>query len=114
MIKRYGNKKSVSEFRHRIALRNNIQTRNPDGSINITKIVSKECWAAIYPISSKQVFEYKSINIEASHLIKIRGKIEISENTQDFLFKNREFEILTVENLQERNIISIIMCKERN
>jgi len=67
---------------------------------------------AVLPLSARQVMEYKSINVEATHMIKIRGEISVSKLNR-ISFNSRVFEILTVENLQERGIIKILTCKER-
>lgn len=67
---------------------------------------------ALLPMTAKQVLEYKSVNVEASHLIKIRGEIEVSELNR-VVIDSREFEILTVEDIQERGIVKWIECKER-
>ena len=71
---------------------------------------------ALLTLTAKQVFEYKSINVEASHLIKIRGEIEVSELNRVVITQNnkeRIFEILDVEDIQERGIVKWIFTKER-
>jgi SPP1 family predicted phage head-tail adaptor len=67
---------------------------------------------AIMPLSAKQIFEYRSLNVEATHFIKIRGEVEVNELNQ-ILYGSREFEILTVEDIQERGIVKWITSKER-
>ncbi len=67
---------------------------------------------ALIPVSAQQVVEYKSVNVEASHLIKLRGEIEVSEQNRIFI-DNRTFEILEIEDIQERGIVNWIECKER-
>ena len=75
---------------------------------------------AILPMTAKQIMEYRSVNVEASHLIKIRGEIEISELNRIIVesgtapnVKTRIFEILSVEDIQERGIVKWISTKER-
>lgn len=67
---------------------------------------------ALLSMSAKQVLEYKSVNVEASHLIKIRGEIAVSELNR-VVVGSRIFEILNVEDIQERGIVKWISCKER-
>lgn len=68
--------------------------------------------AAISPIQAKQQFINKSVGVDATHLIKIRGAISIDEKENRFLFGARIFEIMTVEDIQERGIVKVITCKE--
>jgi SPP1 family predicted phage head-tail adaptor len=67
---------------------------------------------AFIPMRAKQVFEYKSLNVEASHVIKIRGEIEVSELNR-IVWDGRVFEILTVEDVQERGVVKWLTTIER-
>jgi SPP1 family predicted phage head-tail adaptor len=67
---------------------------------------------AVSPISARQIAEYASINVEATHIIKIRAEIAIAEKNR-IVINNRVFEVLTVEDIQERGILKVITCKER-
>ena len=67
---------------------------------------------ALIPVGASQVIEYKSVNVEASHVVKVRGEIEVSELNRLYI-DDRIFEILEIENIQERGIVNWIECKER-
>lgn len=67
---------------------------------------------AVLPMSTKQVMDFASINVEATHMIKFRGLIDISELNR-IVIESRIFEVLTVENYQERDILKVAICKER-
>jgi head-tail adaptor len=67
---------------------------------------------ALLPLSAKQVMDFKSINVEASHMVKVRGEIDILEDDRLFI-KNRVFKVLTVEDIQEKGRLKIATCKER-
>jgi len=67
---------------------------------------------ALISVSAQQVIEYKTVNVEASHLIKIRGEIVVSELNR-IVIGSRIFEILDIEDIQERGIVNWIECKER-
>ena len=66
----------------------------------------------ISPLTAKQIYEYRTLNVEATHFIKIRGEVAATELNR-ILFGTREFEILTVEDIQERGIVKWLTCKER-
>jgi len=68
--------------------------------------------AAISPIQARQQFENKSVGVDATHLIKIRGLIDVDEKNNRFLYGSRTFEILTIEDIQERGIVKVVTCKE--
>jgi SPP1 family predicted phage head-tail adaptor len=77
MIDRQVKKTLASEFKHRVTIQE--LTITPDGeggfseSWNDTSVV----YAAVYPMSAKQLMEYKTIGVEATHIIKIRGDVDI-------------------------------------
>jgi len=49
--------------------------------------------------------------VEATHIIKVRGELAIAEKYR-ILFGTRVFEVLTVEDIQERGIVKWATCKE--
>lgn len=89
-------------------------TRSSDGEGGFTQswTTGRMLPAAISPIQARQQFENRSVGVDATHLIKIRGLEDIDEKNDRFLFGSRVFEILTVENIQERDIVKVITCKE--
>jgi len=66
----------------------------------------------ITPKASLQVFEQESINAEVTHVIKMRAEIPVNA-TQRIVSNGITYEILSVENIQERGIVNWIFCKER-
>jgi len=67
---------------------------------------------AILPLSAIQVMNFDSINVEATHLIKIRGEIDILEVNR--ISANGIFyEVLTVRDIQDRGIVKWVIVKER-
>jgi SPP1 family predicted phage head-tail adaptor len=109
---RQGKKTLATEARHQVAIERNAATTDGEGgySDGIWQTIDT-VFAAIYPIQARQQFQYKSIGVDATHLIKIRGKIEVAE-TDRIKFGSRVFEILAVENIQERGFEKVITCKE--
>jgi len=93
------------------------ETRSDDGeggfSSTWTNVGDKQISAAILPLKAMQRYEYKTKNVDATHFVKIRGRVTVSENTNRFLFGTRIFEILTVEDLQERGFVKWCLCLEK-
>lgn len=79
-------------------------------------------YMSIEPFSPKQIDDYRSINVEADHLVKIRGEIDIIEKDRILTPEEKEgevvikakriFEVKTVRNIQDRGIVKHVVCKE--
>jgi SPP1 family predicted phage head-tail adaptor len=67
---------------------------------------------SISPITARQSMEYKTIEVDATHIVKIRGAVAINDQMQ-ILFGSRIFEVVFVEDIQERGILKIVTCRER-
>lgn len=112
MINRQSKKTLASRQHHYITIQTKTKVSDGEGGFDVTWTDGDEVPAAIFPIRADQKFEYDSINVHATHRIEIRGLITVSEDTNRFRFGSRYFEILTSENLQERNVVNVITCKE--
>lgn len=113
MFERILTKKTLAtEANKRIAVYRRTITINRDGSQKENWQKNGEFWAAIYPMWAKKRFEFKSLGVEATHYIKIPGKIDLL-TTDIIVFDNREFEILTIENIKEKDEFLFLICKEK-
>jgi len=106
------NKSLTSDLKHKITVQRSVSTSNDQGGYTVTwstKINSLS--AGIFPIRADRIFEYRSHNVLATHIIKTRGYVDIAEFDR-ILWGVRIFEVLTVENFQEQNFLLWITCKE--
>jgi SPP1 family predicted phage head-tail adaptor len=111
IMERKIHKSMATEARHRITVQRKASTKDGEGGHVDTWSDIIECFAAIYPIRAQQRFEYRSVNVEATHFVKMRYGIDILEKDR-IVFGARTFEILTIENIQERGFQLWITCKE--
>jgi len=111
-MQRTGKKTLATEARHRISIQSYTAVADGEGGFTNTWTTTATVWAAVYPVKASQVFDYYSVNSEITHIIKLRGYITVNA-TQRVLFGTRIFEILTAENLQERDFVQVLSCKER-
>lgn len=113
---RQGRKTLATECRHYVDIQRLTKTADGEGGFTETWGTIYTCAAAIYPIRAEQLFEYRSINVEATHIIKIRGKIDILNEVDRIYWgvKEKIYEILTIENIQEQDWVKVITCKERS
>lgn len=112
MLPRKGNKTLATELRHRIWVQSFTRTTDGEGGYTTAWVNSQQIWAAIYPIRALQHFEFKSVGVDATHAIKIRGDITIAIENRRFKFGERVFEILSIEDGQERGIVKWVTCQE--
>lgn len=78
MIERQGKKTLASELKHRIVIQELTMDSDGEGGFTETWNNVDTIYAAIYPISAKQKFEYQTVGIDATHVIKIRGNVNIN------------------------------------
>lgn len=102
----------ASRSMHPIWIQERQQTDDGQGGVVDSWINVKQIWAEVSPMQARQVFQYKSVQVDATHLIRIRGLEDLDEKKR-LSHNDRIFEILTIENLQERDFEKVITCLER-
>jgi len=111
MLDRIGDKTLATEMRHRITIQRQLSTTDGDGGFGVTWSDLSSCFAAIYPKQARQVFKFRTIDVDATHQIRIRRQIEIEELDR-IVFKNRVFEVLSIERAIWSDYYKNINCKE--
>lgn len=81
-MKREGQKTQSSNAKHIVTIKYRTQVSDGEGGFNITWVNRYNVWAEICPISASQKFEYSSINVDATHRIKIYGNLTFQSNTK--------------------------------
>ncbi len=96
------NKKTLSTvLRHRVNIQTATRTADGEGGLSITwATVSANVPASVDPIQARQIFQNRSVDVDATHVIKMRGDVTISE-IQRIEWNGRTFEILVIENINE-------------
>lgn len=102
-----------SELRHQVELQIPSNSADGEGGFFDGWVTKTTTWASVSPISAKQRDYYISLSTEITHTIKIRGDVDCLD-TYQVKYGDRCFEILTVENIQERDVLKILVCKERS
>lgn len=82
LVRREGTRSQYTNARHLITIRYRSMTPDGEGGFTETWFDRPDIWAEICPIKAKQQFEYQSINVEATHLIKIAGNLDFQDNTK--------------------------------
>jgi len=102
----------AGKLNKRIVIQKTIEEHDSDGGLTESWEDVKKCWAEIKPLGGKQVFEYRSLNVKASHRIKVRANIEVEEYYRICYQRNRYFEVLTVEDEDEAGVVKWVICQE--
>jgi head-tail adaptor len=111
MLNREGKKKLATEARHLITIQSDTKVADGQGGFTTKTKAEQKIFAAIYPIRAQKLSEYRSTYVNASHILKVSGLVEIPE-TATIGFGSRTFTVLSVENLQERGFEKVVICSE--
>lgn len=76
-LQRQGNKTLASEFKHRVMIQELSQADDGEGGFIDTWIDKELVYASISPVSAQQQFDLKTVGIDATHIIKVRGNVDI-------------------------------------
>ncbi len=103
----------AGKLRHRLAIQSETRTPNTFGEQPITSwSTDGTVWGRVEPLSGKELLQAKEIHPEVTHRITVRGGTAITAANQ-ILYDSREFAILSVLDLEERDIELRILCKEQ-
>lgn len=110
-IKKKSRKICTGDLRDRITLQNrSIQPEEIDFTEDFTNDI--EVWAMIETARGLDSFDGVTLANIVTHKIYIRFLAGVTEETW-ILFDERRFDIMDVENLDERKTFMLLRCKER-
>lgn len=101
----------IGKLRHRVEIqRKEVQT---DELLQQTEVWATYAtvWASVRPIKGREYIAVKQVNAEISVVITMRYVSGITPEMR-VLFGSRVFEIVSVINVDERNRVLELMCKE--
>lgn len=99
------------EFRHVITFQKLENTQNNYGEPTETWKDILTIRAGIYPLSGREFYAAETVNSEVSHKINIRYMPGLTPDMR-IKFVNRYFNIISIINFQERNVMLQLLCKE--
>lgn len=112
MFERQIRKTDATVMRHYVEIQAATRTNDGEGGVSVSWGTSATVAASVDPIKAIQQFNYKSVNVDATHLIRIRGEITVDEKNI-IKWGSRTFEILTIEDINENGILKVITTKEQ-
>ena len=102
---------NIGELRQRITFQERGLVPDGEGGFVEDWKDVKTVWAKVDVVQARQQYEFNSVGVEATHRFEVRGNVKVTED-QRIRFKNRFFEIKTVEDIEERGIRKVITCRE--
>lgn len=102
---------NIGKLRHRITLLKQVNEVNDYGASVQTWRTVATVWAEVRPLSGREYFSAQQVQSEVTTQIWLRY-IDGIKPSMKVKFANREFEILSVLNTQERDVSLQLMCKE--
>jgi SPP1 family predicted phage head-tail adaptor len=99
-------------MRHRLVVNTMSSTQETTlGSWTLANTTDSTRWGSIEPISGRERIVAGQQVPEATHLIRMRYNTAVTPSDQ-LWYGSRVFEIMSVVNLDERNVVLECMCKE--
>lgn len=108
---RLSKKELATQLRHRVTIQNYTPTSDGEGGKIDAWTDVRTVWAGVNPIRAAERNDYDSLNEEVTHAVRFRGNIDIN-STQRIKHGSRYLEVKTVENIQERDVLKVVTCRE--
>lgn len=102
----------IGSLRHRITIQEFSTSKDSFGAEVKTWRDFAKVSASIKPLSGKELFNVQQLHAEATVKVVIRY-IEGLNTSMRLLFKDMVYDILSISNIEERNISQHLLCKER-
>jgi len=103
---------NAGEMRHRITIQANNPTPDPANQM-IDNWSNWLCrWAKIESSEGSQLVQAEQLRNDCTHVITLRYLATLSPRIHQIVFQSRVFNLLSVVNFEERNILSVCQCKE--
>jgi len=101
----------AGDLRHRITIQENQPVKDAEGIVQDNWVDIATVWAAIKPLSGRELLAAQAVQSETTGTIEIRYRAGITPS-QRAVFGSRIFEILAVLNIEERNRELRLLTKE--
>ena len=107
------NGETIGGLRHRLDLERVVRTPDGGGGVSESWVVEASVWGAIRPLSGSEAVEADRIAGTHRFEIAIRYRAGV-EPAMRFRKESRVFHVLSVENVDERNVRIRALCEERD
>lgn len=102
----------IGNLRHRVTVAKYTETKGTTGQVIKSYTDSATRWAMIKSLTTRELLQAQQIHAEMTHEVWLRYPLNVSPKDR-VTFGERIFEILGVQNIDERNRFIKLMCVER-
>ncbi len=103
----------IGPLNKRVAIRSASSTRNDYGEPIPSWSTDATVWASVEPLSGRERVGAQQQHAETTHRIRMRYQPGTTVTTvKRILFGTRVFEIISVINKKEKNLMLELLCKE--
>jgi SPP1 family predicted phage head-tail adaptor len=102
----------IGKLKHYVNLQSSTNAIDDYGEENKTWSTDESIFAQIQPLRGSELLEYQQINAELTHRIIIRYTSNATP-AKRILFGSRIFDINVVRNIDEKNEMQELLCKEK-
>lgn len=97
-------------LRHRVSIGTPSQTNNDDGTVSLSWETTAR-WASIEPLRGREFLMAQQLDSVADHRIRFRHLSTVTRKSRITLGA-RTFNIVSIENADERDIMDTVLAKE--
>lgn len=101
----------AEKYRHRVHLQSKSATRNSYGEETLSWVTEASVWCSIEPLTGREYFQAQQVQSQVTHKIMLRYYKGLRPDWR-ILFGTRTFNIVSVINVEERNIEMVLMATE--
>jgi SPP1 family predicted phage head-tail adaptor len=102
----------IGRMRHKVDLQSATASQNGYGEESKNWVTDESIFAQIEPLRGQQLLQYQQINSELTHRIIIRYTSNATSEKR-IKWGSRIFDISVVRNLEEKNFMQELLCKEK-
>jgi SPP1 family predicted phage head-tail adaptor len=99
------------DLRHRVTVKRQHTQTDLMGGFSDSWEDEAEVWAAIWPVSAKEIVQNQQLVGQVSHRVRVRYLSTLT-TAMKLVFGTRTFRILSIINPEERGIYLDLMCLE--
>ena len=102
----------LGKLKSKISIMRNARVSDGCGGYSDEWIEVKECRASIRPLRGREIQEAQKIQQETTHNIIIRYFEDI-QNSDRIRYKDKEFEVTSIINIDNKGVFLELLCSER-
>lgn len=98
-------------LRHRVTIETKQEARDRHGGIVEGWTLLAQVWAAVEPLQGRELFLAQQVDARLSHRITLRYQADLTP-TQRLVFKERVLYPVSVQHVEERNRLTVVLATE--